>query len=80
MVQLNFVNSWTCFFDCLNVRNHYEGNTKGNEYLHPYREIDDARFAWLEIELLPYLDNWKESTENRPGSFSQNAQSKMFLP
>ena len=68
------------FFDCLNVCNQYEGNTKGNEYLHPYREIDGARFAWLENELLPYLDNWKESTENRPGSFSQNAQSKMFLP
>ena len=48
---------------------------KQKEYLQPYREIDDARFI-----LLPYLDNWKESTENRPGNFSQNAQSRMFLP
>ena len=30
------------FFDCLNVRNQYEGNTKKKEYLQPYREIDDA--------------------------------------
>ena len=48
---------------------------KQKEYLQPYREIDDARFI-----LLPYLDNWKESTENRPGNFSQNARSQMFLP
>ena len=48
---------------------------KQKEYLQPYREIDDARFI-----LLPYLDNWKESTENRPGNFSQNARSRMFLP
>ena len=54
------------FFDCLNVRNQYEGNTEKKEYLQPYREIDDARFIWLENEFLPYLDNWKESTENRP--------------
>ena len=43
--------------------------------MQPYREIDDARFI-----LLPYLDNWKESTENRSGNFSQNARSRMFLP
>ena len=31
-------------------------------------------------EFLPYLDNWKESTENRPGNFCQDARSSMFLP
>ena len=68
------------FFDCLNACNQYEGNTKKKEYLQPYREIDGARFIWLENEFLPYVDNWKESTENRPGNFSQNARSRMFLP
>ena len=48
--------------------------------MQPYREIDDAKFIWLENEFVPYVDNWKENTENRPGNFSQNAQSKMFLP
>ena len=55
------------FFDCLNVRNQYEGNTK--KVIFPYREIDDARYIWFENEFLLYLDNWKESTENRPGNF-----------
>ena len=62
------------FFDCLNVRNQHEGNTHTKkEYLKPYREIDDARFIWLENEFLPYLANWKENTENKPGNVSQNA-------
>ena len=68
------------FFDCLNVRNQYEGNTKRKEYLQPYGETDDARFTWLENEFLSYLGNWKESTENRPGNFSHNTRSRMFLP
>ena len=67
-------------FGCLNVRNQYEGNTKRKEYLQPYGEIDDARFTWRENEFFSYLDNWKESTENRSGNFSQNARSRMFLP
>ena len=62
------------FFDCLNVCNQYEGNTKKKEYLQPQKKIDDAIFIWLENEFLPYLHNWKESTENRPGNFSQNTQ------
>ena len=32
------------FFDFLNVRNQYKGNTKRKEYLKCYREIDEARF------------------------------------
>ena len=64
----------------MNVRSQYEGNTKKKEYLQPYRKIDDATFIWLKNEFLPYLDNWKESTENRTGNFSHNARSRMFLP
>ena len=57
------------FFACLNVHNQYEGNTKKKEYLKPYKKKDDARFTWLENEFSPYLANWKESTESRPGNF-----------
>ena len=31
------------------------------------------------MEFLEYLRSWKESTENRPGNFSQNARARMFL-
>ena len=30
-------------------------------------------------EFLQYLKQWKESTENRPGNYTQNARAKMFL-
>ena len=31
------------------------------------------------MEFLEYLRIWKESTENRPGNYSQNARARMFL-
>ena len=36
------------------------------------------RFQFL-LEFLEYLRRWKESTDNRPGNFSQNARSRMFI-
>ena len=33
----------------------------------------------MEIRLLQYFINWKESIETRSGKFSQNAISKMFI-
>ena len=32
------------FFDCLNVRNTFDGNNKRNENLQPYRKASDERF------------------------------------
>ena len=61
------------FFDCLNVQNQYDDNTEKTEYLKPYTEIDEARSIWFENKFLPYLANWKESTENISGNFSKNA-------
>ena len=37
-----------------------------------------CRFQFL-MEFLEYLRSWKESTENRPGNYSQNARARMFL-
>ena len=36
------------------------------------------RFQFL-IDFLDYLRLWKESTDNRPGNFTQNARGRMFL-
>nr|XP_058957561.1 uncharacterized protein LOC131784759 [Pocillopora verrucosa] len=47
-------------------------------FLAPYRSVQDERFQFL-MEFLEYLRSWKESTENRPGNFSQNARARMFL-
>ena len=67
------------FFDCLNVRSTTEHQRKRKPFLAPYTSVDDERFHWLETTFLGYLNSWKQSTENRPGEFTQNARSKMFL-
>ena len=36
------------------------------------------RFKFL-LNFLEYLRKWKESTDERPGNFSKNARSRMFL-
>ena len=43
-----------------------------------YQNFVQYRFQFLE-EFLQYLKQWKESTENRPGNYTQNARAKMFL-
>lgn len=36
------------------------------------------RFQWL-MNFIDYLRRWKESTDDRPGNFTQNAKSRMFI-
>ena len=67
------------FFDCLNVRSTTEHQRKRKPFLAPYTAVDDERFLWMETTFLGYLNEWKESTQNRPGEFTENARSKMFL-
>lgn len=66
-------------FDCLNVRSTTEHQRKIKPFLAPYTAVDDERFLWMETTFLGYLNEWKESTQNRPGEFTENARSKMFL-
>ena len=40
--------------------------------------FSDFRFHFL-IDFMDYLRLWKESTDNRPGNFTQNARGRMFL-
>ena len=67
------------FFDCLNVRSTTEYQRKRKPFLAPYTSVNDQRFAWLENDFLGYLRDWKESIANRPGAFSNNARSRMFI-
>ena len=74
----NFCLMMDKFFDCLNVRNTVEHEFKRKPFLKPYDSVDDERFAWLD-KFLEYFRLWKESIEERPGNFTQNAKSKMFI-
>ena len=67
------------FFDCLNVRSTTEHQRKRKPFLAPYTSVEDQRFQWLQNDFLGFLRDWKGSTANRPGNFTQNARSRMFL-
>ena len=67
------------FFDCYNVRNNKEYIVKQKKFLKPYSSIDDERFHWILEVFLKYLDDWKQSTQNRPGNFTATACSNMFI-
>ena len=66
-------------FDCLNVRSTTEQQRKRKPFLAPYTAVDDETILWMETTFLGYLNEWKESTQNRLGEFTENARSKMFL-
>ena len=65
-------------FDCLNVKNTVEHKLKKKPFLKPHESIDDIRVEWLD-NCLRYFELWKESIDERPGNFTQNAKSNMFL-
>ena len=67
------------FFDCLNVRNKQTGIYKLKSFLLQYEDRNDERFQWLMDYFLPYLQQWKNSTENREGNFKKQDRQKMFL-
>ena len=67
------------FFDCTNVRSLTESVRKKNQFIKPYESPDDERFAWLVDVFLKYLNDWKQSTLDRPGSFSADERGNMFL-
>ncbi len=67
------------FFDVLNVRSRKEGDFKCKDALKLYTSLDDERLKWLENTFLKYLEDWKKSTEDRQGNFSQTNRQKMFL-
>ena len=66
------------FFDCLNVSNTHEYKTKKKEFLKPYEDLNDPRFAFID-DFLAYLSEWKNSINLRPGEFTDAQKSAMFL-
>ena len=74
-----FCDMFDKFFDCLNVRNTMEHVAKQKPFLKPYTSVDDERFSWLLNTFLKYFENWKVSTQNRPGCFSNADKAKMFI-
>ena len=67
------------FFDCMNVRNKEEHVTKGKPFLKPFDSADDKRFRWMVDTFLKYFHDWQASIEARPGNFTKNAKSNMFI-
>ena len=45
----------------------------------PYTTAEDSQFDWLQNTFLAYLDAWYEATQERPGNFSGDDRSRMFL-
>ena len=72
---INFVNR---FFDCLNTRSFDEASKKRNADLMPYTDKNDARCQFLD-DFLAYLSDWKECVHTRPGHFTGNDRTNMFL-
>ena len=48
-------------------------------FLKPYDSVNDERFVWLTDVFLKYLSDWKLSTENRDGNFTDHARASMFI-
>ena len=42
------------FFDCLNVSNKHEYKTKKKEFLKPYEDLNNPRFAFIDLHLISW--------------------------
>ena len=65
-------------FDCLNVSNSHDYKTKKKEFLKPYEDLNNTRFAFIE-DFFVYLSEWKSSINLRPGKVTDEQKSAMFL-
>ena len=66
-------------FDCTNVRSITEHSRKRNHFIKLYTSCDDEHFTWLTNVFLKYLEDWKQSTLTRPGTYSLDDRGKMFI-
>ena len=67
------------FFDVMNIRNIQSHEFKRKPFLAPFTSVNDDRFGWLQNVFLKYFEDWLTSIEQRPGNFSRNARSNMFI-
>nr|XP_034339030.1 uncharacterized protein LOC117693074 [Crassostrea gigas] len=75
---VKFVRTMNKFFDCLNVRNPYEGRNKRNPDLNAYTNPEDERLHWLVNDFLEYFAQWKQTVDDR-GEFSEAQKATMQL-
>ena len=67
------------FFDIMNIRNIQSHEFKRKPFLAHLTLVNDDRFGWLQNVFLKYFEDWLTSIEQRPGNFSRNARSNMFI-
>lgn len=67
------------FFDCFNVRSLQEGKRNKKLFLMPYTNQNDERIFWLNNVFLSYLEEWQCNIQNRDGSYTSSAKTKMFI-
>ena len=67
------------FFDILNIRNIHAHEYQQKPALAPFTSTDDTRFSWLQNVFLQYFEDWLTSIQQRPGNFTPNARTKMFI-
>ena len=67
------------FFDIMSIRNIQSHKFETKPFLAPFTSVNDDRFGWLQNVFLKYFEDWLKSIEQRPGNFSRNAQSNMFI-
>ena len=67
------------FFDIMNIRNIQSHKFERKPFLDSFTSVNDDRFGWLQNVFLKYFEDWLTSIEQRPGNFSRNARSNMFI-
>ena len=67
------------FFDIMNIRNIQSHEFERKPFLGPFTSVSDDWFGWLQNFFLKYFEDWLASIQQRPGNFSRNAHSNMFI-
>ena len=67
------------FFDIMNIRNIQSHKFERKPFLDSFTSVNHNRFGWLQNVFLKYFEDWLTSIEQRPGNFSRNARSNMFI-
>ena len=72
------------FFDIMNMCNIQSHEFERKPFLALFTSVNDDRFGWLQNVFLKYFEDWlagllTSTIEQRPGNFSRNARSNMFI-
>jgi len=76
---VGFIRLMNRFFDCVNTRIELSEDNALNVDKEPYTDPNDARLAFLEIDVLNYFEEWKKDVSERPGVYTDTERSKMII-